>query len=76
MPFRVFTIPVSHGSAAEAELNAFLRTHKVLQVDRRLIDEGASSFWTFCVDYADPTPSGSGVASDRTGSTRPRVDYR
>ena len=29
------------------ELNAFLRSHKVLTVDRRWVEEGAGSFWQF-----------------------------
>jgi hypothetical protein len=45
MPFRIFSIPMLHSAAAEAELNAFLRSHPVLEITRRWVDRGRNSFW-------------------------------
>ena len=53
MAFKFFTIPIRDAGAAEAELNAFLRSHRVLVVERRWVDQGQDSFWSFCVDYLD-----------------------
>ena len=35
----------------EQELNDFLASHKVVSIDRHLIDQGINSFWAICVDY-------------------------
>ena len=77
MAYRIFTIPIRCAEAAEAELNGFLRGHRVLSVERRWVDQGESSFWAFCVDYLEssgaPAPSAS---RDRDGQHRNKVDYR
>ena len=31
----------------------FLRSHRVLAVDRRWVEQGSESFWSFCVDYLE-----------------------
>ena len=49
MAFKFFTIPIQSSEAAEDELNVFVRSHKVLSVDRRWVDLGAESFWAICV---------------------------
>jgi superfamily II DNA helicase RecQ len=75
MAFRFFVIPINQDSEAEAQLNAFLGSHKILNVDRRWVDQGTHSFWSFCIDYL---PSGG---KSRTGDAaradqRQRIDYR
>src|SRR5580704_9209616 len=74
MPFKFFTIPIQNSDAAETELNSFVQSHRVLAVERRWVEQGATSFWSFCVDYLDARP-GSGPASS-TGGTRTKVDYK
>ncbi len=75
MAYRCFLVPVRNGVEAKEELNRFLRGHRVLSVDRRWVDQGTESFWSFCVDYQEGaqtgTPSGRGP-----GGARERVDYR
>lgn len=67
-------VPIQDGGAAEADLNAFLATHKVLSVDRRWIDQGPQSVWSFCVDYL---PGGRpGDSPGMANSQRGKVDYR
>lgn len=41
MPFRFFTVPIQNIAEAEAELNTFLGSYKVLAVDRQWVDQGA-----------------------------------
>ena len=53
MAYRVFILPVRDPGAAETELNGFLASHRVLSVDRRFVEEGERSFWSFCVDFVD-----------------------
>jgi hypothetical protein len=74
MAYRFFTIPILNAELAQAELNALVRSHRVLAVERRWVDQGASSFWAFCVDYLEPSGAPAGVS--REGSVRNRVDYR
>jgi superfamily II DNA helicase RecQ len=69
MQYRVFTVSLTAGPAGSEELNLFLRSHRVLAVERRLIEDGVNSLWTFCVEYLD------GIAAT---SFKPdvRVDYK
>jgi len=53
MAYRFFIVPVREGNEAAAELNGFLQSHRVLAVDRRWVDQGTESFWSFCVDYLE-----------------------
>ena len=77
MAFRFFTIPIRSTEAAQAELNGFLRSHRVLSVERRWVVQGEGSFWAFCVDDLEssgaPAPS---VPRDRDGQLRNKVDDR
>ena len=76
MAYRVFTLPVHDPGAAETELNGFLASHRVLSIDRRFVEEGERSFWTFCVDFVDAR-RGSSSASAAGGTwKRDRTDYR
>jgi hypothetical protein len=51
MQLKLFMVPVKNATAAEAEMNAFLRGHRVLAVKKELVADGENSFWTFCVEY-------------------------
>ena len=73
MPLRFFSIPVIDGDASEQELNGFLARHKVLSVDRHLIDQGVNSFWAICVDYLSHAAGGS---QQSFNLSRSRVDYK
>jgi len=73
MQLKLFILPVKNLDAAEAELNAFLRSHRVLTVRKELVSDGENSFWTFCVEYLESAPGSPGGNSL---SGRPKVDYR
>lgn len=51
-------------------LNKFLRSHKVLKIDKEFVKEGDNGYWTFCVSYLMQTPTSSNA--DR----REKKDYR
>jgi len=74
MAFRFFFVPVRDDGTAAAGLNGFLRSHKVLTVDRRWVDQGAESFWSFCVDYLES--AGGSSSEGKNGPVRGKVDYR
>ncbi len=71
MAYQFFVIPLRGDSESTAALNTFLRTHRVLQVDRRWVDQGTQSFWAFCVDYLEGDAS-----SPAASSNRQKVDYK
>lgn len=48
MAFRFFCIAALRSEAAEAKFNAFLRSHRVVEINRRWIEQGSNSFWSFC----------------------------
>lgn len=72
MAFKFFTIPVRDPSAQEAEVNAFLASHRILVADRRFVDAGENSFWSICVDFLSSAAGPPGQPGGRKG----RVDYR
>ncbi len=73
MQLKLFILPVKNVAAAEAEMNAFLRSHRVLAVKKEFVSDGENSFWTFCVEYLESVP---GVIGATSLSGRPKVDYK
>jgi len=81
MPLYFFTIPVlSPHHQAQDDLSCFVAAHRVLRLDRQLVQAGEHSCWAVCVETQDgpgPLPAsltaggaGAGVAS------KAKVDYR
>ncbi len=70
MQLRVFTIPLHAGDDHQDDMNRFLRSHRVLSVDKRFTDSPGQACWTFCVEYLEQ----GGAA----GNGRPvgKIDYR
>jgi HRDC domain len=73
MGLRFFVVPVHDSGDFEYELNGFLVRHKVVSIDRHLIDRGVNSFWAICVDYVSHSPGETGRNSNLS---RSRVDYK
>ncbi|MEI8043058.1 MAG: HRDC domain-containing protein [Verrucomicrobiota bacterium] len=71
MQLKLFIVPVKNVTAAEAEMNAFLRGHRVLAVKKEFVPDGENSFWTFCVEHLEGTTSPAGLPG-----RGPKVDYR
>lgn len=76
MQVKFFQIPSAGDQSVEGELNAFLRSHRVLKVDRELVQRESAPCWAVCVEYLDGTvasgPGGRG--SQRAGEKK--VDYK
>ncbi len=54
MQFKIFTIPIELNiDEAEEELNKFLRTCKVVEIEKHLTVSSQKAFWTFCIQYTD-----------------------
>lgn len=70
MQIKIFTLPVLHSEQMEEEANKFLRSHRVMTIDRQFCAE-QGGYWTLCVSYQD-NGSPQGAVVSRSG----KVDYR
>ena len=68
MQLKVFVVSIKNLGGAEAEMNAFLRWHRVLAVKKEFVADGENSFWSFCVEYLD----GPSLMPGKL----PKVDYK
>ena len=64
MQLKTFMLP-SHGdSLSEEGLNRFLRSHRILQVERHFCAEGGG-YWALLVEYADGDPTAEAPPAQR-----------
>ena len=68
MQIKIFTISVPGGEHLVEEMNLFLRSKKVLQVENQLVQQPQGACWCFCIKYLDD------VATTERDKQRP--DYR
>ncbi len=69
MQIRLFTIPVGDSGAAQQEMNVFLRSNKILEVEQQLVQGDNGACWCFCVRYLEHS-----FPAAQEG--RAKVDYR
>ena len=55
MQLKVFTLPVASSEKGEEELNRFLRSHRILQVERHFCPDNGG-YWAFLAEYMDGDP--------------------
>lgn len=65
MQIKVFTVPLFDNAAITDEMNSFLRSHKVLTIDRQQVTLGEQAFWTFCVTYLPQAAYENGNKTDK-----------
>lgn len=68
MQIKVFSIPIIGGDAQNAEMNTFIRSKKVIQVEKQFIAINQNAYWSFCISYIE-----GGYSSDKD---KPKTDYR
>ena len=73
MQFKVFHISITGDSDAEEEMNKFLRTHRIVTVQRELANTVLGSYWCFCVEYIDQASKPSSPFPQKKGE---RIDYK
>ena len=73
MPYRIFAVSSVAPDEALAELNQFLSSHRVVEVDKRFHADGPIVSWHFCVTFAVRGAESSG---NRSGSRFSGVDYK
>ncbi len=67
MQLKMFTIPVTDDGIFTTELNTFLRTHKVLEINKELVSNEVGAYWCFCISYIE------GASFD---TSKTKVDYK
>jgi len=74
MTLKFFAIPALNPEPASADLLQFLNTHRVVAVDRHLVQDGGASFWAICVNHLAraSTPAVKRIHAEK----RAKVDYR
>ena len=68
MSWAFFWIPAAHPNPAQDELNAFVRAHRVVAVEKQFVGDGANSAWAVAVEVVD--------AAAPSASTKGKLDYR
>ncbi|MBL7792550.1 MAG: HRDC domain-containing protein [Saprospiraceae bacterium] len=68
MQIKLFTIPIYGGEAITEDMNAFLRSKKVLQTEQHLVSNERGACWCFFIKYIDD------LAATDTG--KKKVDYK
>lgn len=63
-----FFISLADDGGAQEEMNAFLRGHRVISIDKAFTGSG----WSFCVEWID----GGGNSAKSTDWRQKRIDYR
>jgi superfamily II DNA helicase RecQ len=74
MQLKFFRIPAGDPACFAEELNAFLRGHRILAVQRELVADSGGAWWAICVEYLVTAAAGSGTAANGTG--KGKIDYR
>ena len=74
MQLRFFRIPAGDNGCFAEELNAFLRGHRILTVQREFVTGPDGAWWAICVEYLSAAAAGAGSAAIGTG--KGKIDYR
>lgn len=72
MQIKIFTIPLHAGEEATNELNKFLASHRIVDVQQEMV---ADRCWTFCVRYLLSAPGETSGSGQRTYSST-KKDYK
>ena len=70
MQIKIFRVSINDISRGEEETNRFLRGHRVLEAEKQFVQDGANSFWSFCISYLQ------GGESEGSGHKKKKVDYK
>ena len=80
MKLHFMTVPVFDSEEAEAALNRFLSSHRVLSISRELVSHETHCAWVICITYQDGKdggpPKGIEPTNSSSGQKAPRVGYK
>jgi superfamily II DNA helicase RecQ len=72
MQVQIFSISAIGNREELQKMNAFLRGHKIIDIEKQFVNNASESFWSFCIRY---------INSDNQLSSNPqtqkaKVDYK
>ncbi|HAN78192.1 MAG TPA: helicase [Bacteroidales bacterium] len=59
MQIKTFIIPIFDNGTFQDEVNSFLRTHKVIEIEKQLIKNEKSCYWSIFITYLEGTKPGN-----------------
>ena len=69
MQVRIYMIPLTDAGGAMQEMNSFLASHRVLEMEQHFHALERGAYWSFCVRYLQSANGGG-------ASSKLKVDYR
>jgi len=72
MQYRFFAVPVKYEADAEAELNEFLKSIRLITIHRELICQEGLYYWAIAIEYSDTDSK----ETHKTGAAKKRIDYK
>lgn len=73
MQIKTFVIPISSENGEVEDFNRFLRSVRILEVKKELVNTDCSVFWAFCVTFMENQPSSTPFASQ---NGKVKMDYK
>ncbi len=71
MQVKIFIVPVFDADSATYDLNRFLRSQRILEVQQELVTTKHGACWCFCVKYVR-----GGDYAGKFGGRKEKVDYK
>ena len=72
MQYAFFRISTSAPTSASEQLNEFIHSHSVINVEKHFHADGADGFWSFCLQWQDSSAASSSLKSKNPA----KIDYR
>ncbi len=70
MQYKIFSIPICGGEEVTEEMNKFLRSCRIINVERKLVENVHPACWSFCIEYMDSQ------ANSNVWQKKEKVDYK
>lgn len=70
MQFQFYKIPVNNSQPQTDEMNAFLRGHKIVSVEKHFAANEHNAYWAFCVQYI------LGIPKQSVSTKKEKTDYK
>lgn len=73
MQIQIFSVPAIENSEELQKINAFLRGHKIIDIEKQFVNNGQESFWSFCIRYIDSPANNN---ANFNNNKKAKIDYK
>jgi superfamily II DNA helicase RecQ len=73
MQVQIFSIQAIDNSEDLQKFNAFLRGHKIIDIEKQFVNNGSESFWSFCLRYVESPPNNN---TNFSNNRKEKIDYK